>query len=157
RSLVRQRCTAVARPSRRIYPAPVEARLATLREQIVVFELEGALYFGSGERLLEEAETLRPDCRCLVLDLRRVSTIDETGAVVLQQLATRLRQRGIELLLAGAEAGSSAADALHAFGSGDARWPDVDRAVEAAEQRVLGEPPVAASMPLADCSLMQGL
>lgn len=157
RSLVRHRCTAVVKPSRRIYPAAVEARLATLREQIVVLELEGALYFGSGERLLGEVETLRPDCSCLVLDLRRVSTIDETGAVVLQQLATRLHQRGIELLLAGAEAGSTASDALHAFGSGDARWPDVDRAVEAAERRLLGETPVATSVPLADCSLMQGL
>lgn len=157
RSLVRQRCTAAARPSRRIYPGPVEARLRGLREQITIFELEGALFFGSGERLLAEAETLPPNCRCLVLDLRRVSTIDETGAMALQQLAQRLRRQDVELLPAGVAAGSPQAEALRAFGSLGAAWPDVDRAVEAAERRLVGDMPPGASVLLSDCSLMQGL
>ncbi|MDO8419206.1 MAG: SulP family inorganic anion transporter [Rubrivivax sp.] len=157
RSLVRARATAVARPSRRIYPAAVETRLLELREQIAIFELEGALFFGSREKLSAEADTLPSTCRCLVLDLRRVATIDETGAVALQQLETRLRRRGVELLLAGLAADSVQAQALRSFGGSGPGWPDADRAVEAAEQRLLGGQSVVAEAPLAECSLLQGL
>jgi len=163
RSLVHDRYLASARPSRRIYPAPVEARLRPLREGIVVFELDGALFFGSSDRLLDEADALGADCRCLVLDLRRVSAIDESGAVALQQMMARARRRGIQVALAGMAEGSAAAQALRSFGAGLPHWPDADRAIEAAEQRLLGEAGDAgdvramAEVPLAESSLLAGL
>jgi MFS superfamily sulfate permease-like transporter len=159
RSLVRTRSTAAARPSRRVYPAALEARLRPLRQCIEVFELEGALFFGSGERLLAETEALGADCRVLVLDLRRVGTIDETGAVLLQQLTARLRARGVEVRLAGLAEGSPPARALQAYGATAKGDPDIDRAVEAAERQLLGDalPDPLHEVPLADCSLLSGL
>ena len=157
RSLVRLRSTAAERPSRRLYPPAVEARLRGLRGQVALFELEGALFFGSGERLLAEADTLPADCRCLVLDLRHVGTIDETGAAALQRLGVRLQRRGIDLLLAGLAGGSAQAQALQSFGDIGSRWPDADRAVEAAERRLLGETTIPEVLPLAACALLQGL
>ena len=157
RSLVRHRCTAAAQPSRRVYPAAVEQRLQPLRERVMLFELEGALFFGSGERLQAEADTLPPDCRCLVLDLRRVANIDETGAVALQQLGLRLRRRGVELLLAGLAPGSAQAQALQSYAGSGPGWPDADRAVEAAERLLLGGADLPAEVPLAESSLLQGL
>ena len=157
RSLVRHRCTAAARPSRRVYPAAVEQRLQPLREQVTLFELEGALFFGSGERLQAEADTLPPDCRCLVLDLRRVANIDETGAVALQQLGLRLRRRGVELLLAGLAPRSPQAQALHAYAASGPGWPDADRAVEAAERLLLGDADLPSEVPLDQTSLLQDL
>jgi hypothetical protein len=38
---------------------------------IVVFEFDAALFFGGGDRLLDEADAPAADCRCLVLHLRR--------------------------------------------------------------------------------------
>lgn len=165
RSLVHERYTAAARPSRRIYPAPVETRLRPLREGIEVFELDGALFFGSSDRLLDEADELGNHCRCLVLDLRRVSAVDESGAVTLQQLQARLKARGIELHLAGWVEGTAAVQSLHSFGLHLPHWPDADRAIEAAEQRLLseavGELPgdvrAMADVPLARSSLLAGL
>lgn len=163
RSLVHNRYLASARPSRRIYPTPVEARLRTLREGIVVFELDGALFFGSGDKLLDEADRLGAGCRCLVLDLRRVSAVDESGAMALQQLVARLDARAIHVELAGLVESSNAAQALRSFGLTLPQWPDADRATEAAEHRLLGEAGnegdvrSMAEVPLAESSLLAGL
>jgi SulP family sulfate permease len=166
RSLVHDRYPASARPSRRIYPATVEARLGPLREGIFVFELDGALFFGSGDQLLDDADALPERCRCLVLDLRRVSAIDESGAVALQQTLARAKARGIQMLLAGLIDGSAAAQALRSFAPDvfhGPHWPDADRAIEAAEQRLLADMApdddarAMAEVPLAAASLLAGL
>jgi anti-anti-sigma regulatory factor len=163
RSLVHDSYRASARPSRRIYPVTVEAHLRPLRHGIVVFELDGALFFGSGDRLLDDADALANDCRCLVLDLRRVNAIDESGAVALQQMTARLKARGIRLELAGLVEGSSAARALRSFGPQLPEWPDADRAIEAAELQLIGEAGIEgdvramAELPLAESSLLAGL
>ena len=159
RSLVHQRYTATQRPSRRSYPAAVEARLRPLRGGIQVFELDGALFFGSGDRLLDETDALGADCRSLVLDLRRVGAIDESGALALQQAVLRAGQRGIVVKLAGLAEGSPPALTLRSFAPNLACWPDADRAIEAAEHRLLGDADVAAmaEVPLAQSSLLEGL
>jgi len=159
RSLVHDRYTAAQRPSRRIYPTAVEARLRPLRDGIVVFELDGALFFASGDRLLDETDALGTDCRSLVLDLRRVSAIDESGALALQHTVLRAGQHGIAVKLAGLAEGSSPALALRSFAPTLALWPDADRAIEAAEQHLLGDDNVRAmaEVPLAASSLLTGL
>ena len=100
RSLIRGRFTGVMRPSRRIYPPAEEQRLQQARSRIVVLELEGALYFGSAERLADEMDALPAGCRCVVLDFRRVGSIDESGAMVLGRLMRDLTRHGTSLLLA---------------------------------------------------------
>lgn len=159
RPLVYDRYLGSTRPSRRIYPVPVEARLRSLREGIVVLELEGAVFFGSGDQLLDEADTLDASCRCLVLDLRRVAAIDESGAVGLQSAVARAGLRGIRVELAGLADGSPPALALRVFAPSLPQWPDADRAIEAAEHHLLGDADVRAmaEVPLADASLLVGL
>ena len=158
-SLVRARYTAAARPSRRIYPAAVEAQLQPLRAQVLVLELEGALFFGSTDRLQNEAGALDAQWRSVVLDLQRVGSIDETAALALQQLQARLRLRGVSLRLAGLAADAPRARALQAAGNGIETWPDIDRAVEAAERELLGPATLTtlSPVPLADSLLLQGL
>lgn len=167
RSLVHERYLASARPSRRIYPATVEARLRPLRDGIVVFELDGALFFGTSDRLLEEADALGDGCRCLVLDLRRVSAVDESGAMALQQMVARLKARAIQVDLAGLVEGAGPAQALRSFGLHLPHWPDADRAIEAAEHCLLaeargdadgpGDVRSMADVPLAESALLAGL
>ena len=159
RPLLSDRYVASMQPSRRSYPVTVEARLRPLRARIVVFEVEGALFFGSGDRLLDEADTLDGSCRCLVLDLRRVAAIDESGAVALQTTVLRAGQRGIRVELAGLAEGSAPARALRSFAAALPHWPDADRAIEAAEHHLLGDADVRAmaEVPLAEASLLAGL
>ena len=163
-SLVRERSTAEFLPSRRFYAAADEARLQTLRARITVLQLEGALFFGSADRIAELADTLDAGCHTLVLDFRRVGLIDESGAVVLTQMARRLQDRGIRLLLAGVGAQNRHGRMLQQFAGErfavDHGVADIDQAVETAELRLLaqaGIDPLHATVPLQQVSLMDGL
>jgi len=101
RSLVRARFSAAARPSRRVYPATQETYLQGARAEIVVLELEGALFFGNADRLVREVERLDGRSAFVVLDLKRISTLDASGAIMLAQLSSRLGKADRSVLLAG--------------------------------------------------------
>ena len=163
-SLVRRRFTAQAMPSRRIYAVADEARLGALRARITLLELEGALFFGSADRLAEVADAVGSDCHTLVLDFRRVSLIDASGAAVLSQLARRLRDRGTQLLLAGVSAQNRHGPVLQQFAGehfvAEHGAADVDQAVEAAELSLLsqaGVEPLRETVVLEQVALMHGL
>jgi MFS superfamily sulfate permease-like transporter len=142
RSLVRSVQSGAARPSRRIY-GPEEARmLADARRKIALVELEGALFFGSAERLGADVEPLAPAASHVVLDLHRVTAIDATGALALEQLVRRLAATGATLLLAGVTEEGRHGRALAAAGTFAApemrRWfVDADQAIGWAEDRLL--------------------
>lgn len=159
RSLIRHRGSAEGRPSRRVYPPAAEARLRALRPQIALLELEGALFFGSGDRLLNEGLAQGAGCRAMVLDLRRVGEIDETGSVVLLRLQRQLAVQGVPLWLSGVEPGSMPAHTLGTYAPSLPLCPDADRAVEAAELHLLGAdaPDLLSEVPLARCGLLRGL
>lgn len=160
RSPVRDRYLASERPSRRIYPAPIEARLRAVRAGITVLELDGALFFGTSDQLLDEVDALPANCRFLVLDLRRVAAVDESGAVALQQAQARLRARGTVVELAGLSESPRAMQALRSLDLQLPHWPDADRAIEAAEHRLLGDAGDLRAMPevpLAASALLAGL
>jgi sulfate permease, SulP family len=159
RSLLRTRVTAQARPSRRVYPPAIESLLQPLRVHIEVWELEAALFFGNADRLVHLAEGLPGSVRALVLDLRRVTSIDETGVAALVQLDMRLQRRHLLLQLTGLTEGGAPARALAAHGLARLCMPDTDRAIENAEAHVLGAAAEATltGRPLSECGLLQGL
>ena len=172
RSLVRLRYTAAQVASRRVYPAALEARLQALRPGVEVIELEGALFFGNIDRLAQEAARAAagaPRRRFLVLDLRRVSTIDASGAVGLAALRERLAGEGTTLQLAGVTVENRHGRALQAQGvlspadGGPMPWllhPDADRAIEAAEIALLheeGSDLAGLAVPLAQNTLFEGV
>jgi CRP-like cAMP-binding protein/anti-anti-sigma regulatory factor len=164
RSLVRNRFTGDALPSRRIYAVADEARLGALRARVTVLELEGALFFGSADRIAEMSDDLDASCHTLVLDFRRVSLIDASGAVVLQQLSRRLDERGTAMLLAGVSADNRHGRVLTQFVgerfAADHGMPDIDQAMERAELNLLrqaGHEPLREVVPIEQASLMDGL
>ena len=166
RSLIRARFTGAERSSRRTYPGAQEHVLAEARRQIEIRELEGALFFGSAGRLASEADALDAQCRYLIVDFKRVSTIDESGAVLLQQLSLRLRRRGISLLMSGVTEANRHGLRLRAFGCFRERprsdwFADVDYATEAAEQALLATAGRQwdddAGVPLESCTLFREL
>lgn len=165
RSLVRSRASGRTRSSRRVY-LPEPTRL--LREQgdcVQVLELEGALFFGTAEKLSMEVEDLARKANFIVLDLRRVTTIDASGAVILERLSSRLGKKGVLLLLASVGETERHGRALLACGTflrePRTHWfPNVDRALEFAERELLARARIAPSgieMLVQDLPLMQGL
>ncbi len=159
RSPLRLRLTAAERPSRRIYPDAVEAMLQPLRRDIEIWELDGTLFFGNASRLLQLADALPTRTRVLVLDIRRVNSIDETGAAALGRLQRLLGRRSTLLLLCGMAPGSASQLALDAADHAPPPLPDADQAIEAAERHLLGAAAqtALAACPVPESQLLQGL
>jgi SulP family sulfate permease len=71
-----------------------------LRDHIVVYRLDGALFFGASQRFLTEL-TAVSDVRVMILRLSQVISLDATGAQALGEIVEELESRGITVLLKG--------------------------------------------------------
>jgi sulfate permease, SulP family len=91
-----------------------EARL--LHEHIVVYRLDGALFFGAAQRFLTELTAIS-DVRVVVLRLSHIQVLDATGAQALGEIVEDLESRGTTVFLASARPGHRRI--LHAVGSLD--------------------------------------
>jgi len=67
--------------------------------QTVIFELQGALFFGTANQLYLALEPYLSKCRYLILDLRRVQSVDYSAVHAIEQMRDRLFEAGGELLL----------------------------------------------------------
>ncbi|QBJ95094.1 SulP family inorganic anion transporter [Rhodococcus sp. ABRD24] len=71
-----------------------------LREHIVAYRIDGALFFAAAHRfLLELAEVA--DVKVVILRMSRVTALDATGAIVLKDAITKLEHRHITVLISG--------------------------------------------------------
>ena len=89
-----------ARSKRRRLVAETEI-LAKHAHDAVVVQLQGNLFFGTTDQLFSELEQDLDTRRYLLLDLRRVQSMDFTAAHLLEQMRERLHERGGELLFSG--------------------------------------------------------
>ncbi len=69
-------------------------------ERIALFRLEGALFFGASERMLERVTALR-DIEVVIVRMSQLHLLDATGAQVITELITSLERRGISVLVKG--------------------------------------------------------
>jgi SulP family sulfate permease len=71
-----------------------------LREGILIYRLDGALFFGAAQRFLTEL-TAVSDATVVVLRLPDIQVLDATGAQALGEIVAELEGRGITVLLKG--------------------------------------------------------
>ena len=76
----------------------VEAEL--LRDHIVCYRLDGALFFGAAQRFLTEL-TAVSDVKVVILRLPELQMLDATGAHALSEIIAELEARGITVLIKG--------------------------------------------------------
>ncbi|HKE39977.1 MAG TPA: SulP family inorganic anion transporter [Casimicrobiaceae bacterium] len=164
RSLVRSVVDGTIRPSRRVWGGRAAERINAARKRIRIIELEGALFFGSGERLSEQVERFGAEVDAVVLDFRRVTAIDATGALLVERLVRRLAARRIWIALAGVTPGGRHGAAFTAHGTfrDTAARPwfrDADQAIEAAERVALqsNANEERDEVAIADFALVQGI
>lgn len=74
-----------------------------LRQHIVVYRFDGALFFGASQRFLTEL-TAVSDVRVVILRLSQIQVLDATGAQALGEIVRELEARGITVLLKGVRA-----------------------------------------------------
>ncbi len=69
-------------------------------EHIAVFRLDGAMFFGAAERILQEISQVK-DIQVAVIRLSQLRMLDATGAHALVEVISALELRGITVLLKG--------------------------------------------------------
>jgi MFS superfamily sulfate permease-like transporter/CRP-like cAMP-binding protein len=151
--------------SRKSRPSKEMELLERLGGGVLVMELEGALFFGSAERLANDIDrAMQRGVQWLVLDLRRVNEIDSTGAHILLGINAALAGNGKHLAVAIARHSETAArladlDVLEGVTAGKV-FDDVDRAIEWAEDALLraelSEAGQEQEIPLEQVSILTG-
>ena len=116
--------------------------LRPLGLQIRIFELEGAIFFGTADRLQVDVESLPDDVRYVILDFRRVTEVDASGARALETIRHTAAARGICLLLSHVQEGEGSGRFLRSLGitatiPAEFWFSDLDRALEWVEDRLL--------------------
>ncbi|CAG7639857.1 SulP family inorganic anion transporter [Rhodococcus opacus] len=71
-----------------------------LREHIVAYRIDGALFFAAAHRFLLELADVS-DVKVVILRMSRVTALDATGAIVLKDVITKLEHRHITVLFSG--------------------------------------------------------
>ena len=132
--VVRRVLSGPAIRSRRLFPPGPTQVLSKGMDSVAVVELQGPLFFGTADRIVEEVQQLPSATRFVIVDLWRVQALDETAVAVLSRLASRLRAQRRELLVSGRPPGLLAID-----GSMPQVFADRDRALEWVEERLLDE------------------
>lgn len=77
---------------------------ALLDQHIVVYRLDGALFFGASARFLDELMNVA-DVKVVIFRLSQLQVLDATGAHALAGIIEHLEGRGVTVLLKGARAG----------------------------------------------------
>nr|WP_284738161.1 cyclic nucleotide-binding domain-containing protein [Serpentinimonas maccroryi] len=104
---------------------------------VAVFELQGIFSFGVAAQVVEQVRAHLNGHRCVILDASRVPSWDETGCLRLINLAHELHAQNVALLLCGVHGLAAQRMAgLHTY-------PDLDRALEWAEEQILANRPPA--------------
>ena len=141
RSVVRRSYRCDAGRSRKSRTAPERDFLERAGGAILVMELQGALFFGTGETLANAIDAaVGQGTNWVILDLRRLTEVDSTGAHVLVELKADLALRNVKLWLAAADK-TVAMERMEEFGARASFgrteiFPDIDRAIQQAEDEL---------------------
>jgi glutaminase len=153
RSVVRRRYHGGQTRSNRVRTPEDYDLLLEHADSVVVFEVQGDLFFGSTERLFRTVIDELAGVTAVVLDCKRIGNLDGAAISMLSKLRTALADRGCVLVVADAPVGVLDDIATHSF-------RDADAALEWCEDRVLmslGIPPESLPSELEVQELLRGL
>lgn len=139
-SPVRRVLDGTMRMSLKVRTAEARALLQPLAKQIRILELDGEIFFGTADRLKAAVEALPGNTRYAILDFRRVHEIDASGARMLDLIAAQAAARDVQILLSHLRPDERRGAYLRDLGAALAPqfwFPDLDRALEWAEDRLL--------------------
>lgn len=112
-------------------------------ERIGLLCLDGALFFGAADRVLERAARI-DGVRVVILRMSQVQLLDATGAQVLSELVVGLERRGVTVLVKGVQDRHQRllehAGVVAALGDADHVYSDLSAAVGRARELVAASP-----------------
>ena len=124
--------------SRRVRSEGEMRNLARRPYRVGVLRLTGHLFFGNSTRLMQLADDLNPQASAVVLDVRQVRDVDDSGVDAVLWLIKSLVERQVKVMVTGARQprASLLMEALRNY-PGVCHFNDLDRGLEACEDFVL--------------------
>jgi len=127
---------------RKLRTSAEEQALDAQAGDIRLVELEGSLFFGTADDAATKLETESHSVRALVMDFHRVRTIDLSGGRLLLELWGELKKKRVHVGVSGLLPPMEHTRFLKELGlesvvRADNIFPDIDHALEAAEDFVL--------------------
>lgn len=123
--------------------------LARKSSQAVIFELQGALFFGNTYQLYRDLEQEIRTRRFVIVDLRHVRSIDVTATQAFAQVRDAMEERGARLLVSGGPDDRDNGESLRLLLGGPGLlessrgkvrfFPDLDSAIAWVEERLIRE------------------
>ncbi|MEN8690502.1 MAG: SLC26A/SulP transporter family protein [Desulfobacterales bacterium] len=143
-SVLRREYSARRVSSKRVRQAQQSRYLREHGRKILVFELQGPIFFGSADRLAMLIEKKTAAAVYCILDMKRVNEIDTTGANILVRLHRVMDRQNKRLLISHLSGNPFLWGFLEATGAAGAIpkenfFEDTDAALEWAEDHVLAE------------------
>jgi MFS superfamily sulfate permease-like transporter/CRP-like cAMP-binding protein len=140
RPVIRRRLDGRQIASKRIRSQADAAMLKETGGRLAILQLQGVLFFGNADDLASEIRALDGQADTIILDLRRVTDLDTSGATILRQIGARCAQHGIALVAsaAGPDYADLVVDALP-LGPEKRLFPNLDSALEWAENGALSK------------------
>jgi glutaminase len=165
RSAIRARYDLSAVRSKRIRTADQRELLAELGQRTRIYELHGDLAFSGVEATAWHISGDGADLDCAILDLERVTAIDDAAARIVLALLVGMAERDQRLVLVAGETHSRLLRFLSEHLTGERQhwlltFKDVDHALEWCEERLLRKHSgwsAPASISLAEHQLCRGL
>jgi glutaminase len=137
-SFVSRRYTGAVVSSKRQRRASERDFLQQNGSKIVVYELQGDLYFATIEKLTRSLQDLQANVTVLILDGRRIGRANQSALNLLHQMQQGFARRGVRLILSGLS--SRICQELKSNGWSDSTFFDsIDAAVEWGENSLLAE------------------
>jgi SulP family sulfate permease len=85
----------------RLIESHAHEHAASLPPGVVIYDVNGPLFFGVAQKALAGLARLRGEIRVVILDLSDVTMMDMTAIVALESIVEDLRERGIFLIVSG--------------------------------------------------------
>jgi SulP family sulfate permease len=70
-----------------------------LPDNVVLYDINGPLFFGAAQKALSDLTTLRADIKAVILDMSDVTMVDMTAMVAIESIVARLRRQGVLLVM----------------------------------------------------------
>lgn len=70
-----------------------------LPESVVLYDIDGPLFFGAAQKALSDLVNLRPEIKVVILDMSDVTMLDMTALVAMESIVENLKKQGVRLVI----------------------------------------------------------
>jgi SulP family sulfate permease len=70
-----------------------------LPESVIVYDINGPLFFGSAQKALKTVSSVRPEVRVVILDMTEVTMLDMSAIIAMESISNNLKKRNIGMVI----------------------------------------------------------